>query len=85
MTNLLILALGVWVTWEWVIDTLPFRIPPVLQPILVAGLAYGLAAIHLPQVRTALAAAGAVALLHTLIARSAVTPVRLNRRPRLPG
>lgn len=85
MTNLLILALGTFVAWEWVIDSLPFRVPPVLQPILVAGLAYGLESVHLPQVRMALAAAGAVAILHTLITRTVATPVRLGGRSRLPG
>lgn len=83
MTSLLILALATFVAWEWVLDSLPFRLPPVLQPILVAGLAYGLSSLHQPQVRIALAAAGAVALLHTHIVRQAATPVRIPGRSRL--
>jgi len=66
VTDLLVLGLGCWVVWEWLLSITPLRIPVPLQPLVVAGLAVGV--LHAPQQwRTVLAVAAVVAILHAYL------------------
>lgn len=66
MLRLLVLSLAVLWAWEFVLILTPVSIPAILQPLLVAGIAYG--ACYIPeQILLAGAVAGAVALLHLLV------------------
>jgi hydrogenase/urease accessory protein HupE len=78
---LLLISLGTFTAWEWVAVALPFSLPAWLQPITVVGLAYEVQ--RLPERwLLAVAAAGAVALLHTVVRGGVVEapPLRVPRR-----
>ncbi len=79
--HVLLMALAAFTAWEWVLVTLPVAVPAWLQPAVVVAMAYG--AQRLPdRWLTALAVAGAVALLHTVVRSGVVeaAPLRLPRR-----
>ena len=62
--EILVLTLAVFFVWEFVLEAVPWTIPPWLQPLLVFGAALGLS---WPDWRTALAVGGGVALLHVWV------------------
>jgi hypothetical protein len=78
----LLIAFASFTAWEWLIVALPFAVPAALQPLAVVGLAYGAGLLPLVWL-TAVAAAGAVALLHVPVRGGVVeaAPLRL-RSPR---
>jgi hypothetical protein len=79
--RLLLISLATFTAWEWVAVTLPFSLPAWLQPLAVVALGY--AAQRLPgRWLLAVAAAGAVALLHTAVRGGVVEapPLRIPRR-----
>ena len=97
MTFLLV-ALATFWAWEALIGLLPFRIFPLLQPFVVASLAYGLLFVPV-HVLMAGAAAAIVALLHVALRQAGVETepavwwlpnvrirrkVRASRLPKLP-
>jgi hypothetical protein len=79
--QILLIAFATFTAWEWLIEVLPFTLPAGLQPVAVAGLAYGAQRLPEPWL-VALAAAGMVALLHILVRGGAVktSSLRLPRR-----
>lgn len=86
LMELLIRALAVLWVWEYLRLLTPFAIPAWMQPALVAGCAVGVP--HVTQrIVTALAVAGAVAVLHRAVAPVEASQVvvrqRVRRLPRL--
>lgn len=88
MLDVLLLAFAVLWAWEFVLVISPVRIPAFLQPILVAGIAYG--GQYVPRaILLAAAVAGMVALLHLVVRKladddgPALTQV-IGRRSRIP-
>lgn len=69
MLELVIASLAVFWAWEAVLVVVPWTIPPWLQPLLVLA---GAVAFCWPDWRVAMAAAGAVGLLHVAV-RGAVS------------
>lgn len=62
----LLAAGAVFTVWEALRTVLPWRIPPVVQPLIVVGLAVG--ALHVPALYTTpLSVAAVVAVLHALL------------------
>lgn len=61
-----LIAFATFTAWEWLAVALPFSLPAWLQPLAVVGIAYGAQQLPAPWL-LALAAAGAVALLHTFV------------------
>lgn len=86
--RLLLLALATFTVWEWLAVILPTTLPAWLQPLVVAGMAYG--AQWLPERWLfALAVAGLVAVLHVVVrnaaeGQSARLPQRVPARRRVP-
>ena len=64
MLDLLIASLAVFWAWEAALVVVPWTIPPWLQPLLVLGAS---AAFSWPDWRVAMAASGAVGLLHVAV------------------
>lgn len=64
MTELIIAALAIFWAWETVLAVCPWTIPAWLQPLLVLA---GATAFCWPDWRVAMAAAGAVGLLHFMV------------------
>jgi hypothetical protein len=87
MLSLLIASLAIFWAWETLTSLLPWYIPAWLHPAIVFAMSLGFV---WPDWRTAMATAGAVALLHVLVRQAAPAPqaVRMatlrNRVPRLP-
>jgi hypothetical protein len=76
----LLISLATFTAWEWLAVTLPVSLPAWLQPLAVVGLAYEAQRLPAPWL-TAVAAAGAVALLHIPVRGNVeATPLRLPRR-----
>lgn len=76
----LLIAFATFTAWEWLAVTLPFSLPAALQPLVVVALGY--AAQRLPEPwLVAVAAAGAVALLHSTVRGNVVeaSPLRIPR------
>lgn len=87
MLEILVLSLAVLWAWEFVLILSPVSIPAILQPPMVAGIAYG--ALSIPdEILLAGAVAGAVALLHLVVRRLAddgpVLSQVIGRRSRIP-
>ncbi|MDX3260710.1 hypothetical protein PV336_15935 [Streptomyces sp. MI02-2A] len=76
-----LITLATFTTWEWLLVSLPFAVPAWLQPVVVVAIAYGAERVQNPWL-VAVAAAGAVALLHTVVRSGVVeaSPLRLPRR-----
>lgn len=75
-------ALAVFAVWEYLMVLSPWRVPPVLQPLLVVGLGY-LALLLDHDWLLPVAIAGAVAVLHRLVVSDpapAATAIQLPRR-----
>lgn len=81
MLALVLVVLGLFGIWESALVISPWTPPAWAQPVLVFGI--GLA-LSWPDWRVALAATGAVGLLHTLV-REQVAPVTVTRRSRIPN
>lgn len=80
MEHFVLLAFATFITWEFVLTILPVQVHPRLQPIIVAGAAYGMT--YVPHVYLlAVAAAGGVALLHRWLVPEPVEPLTF-RLPR---
>jgi hypothetical protein len=79
--RLLLIAFATFTAWEWLRDVLPLTIPAALQPLVVVGLAYEAQRLPGPWL-TAVAAAGAVAVLHVQVrgGGAETTSLRLPRR-----
>lgn len=82
METFVVLAFATFITWEFILTILPISVHPRLQPLVVAGMAYGLYQVPAMYL-TILAAAGGVALLHRYLVPEPVEPLAL-RLPRLP-
>lgn len=81
--TLVLAALAVFWAWEFLLVLSPVRVPPFLQPPLVAGLGY-LATLLSATVLFPAAIAGAVAILHALTRAETPTPVAFQM-PRRTG
>jgi hypothetical protein len=81
MLTLVLVVLGLFGIWESALVISPWTPPAWLQPVLVFGVGLLLS---WPDWRVALAATGAVGLLHTLI-RERDAPVTVTRRSRIPN
>jgi hypothetical protein len=79
--HVLLIAFATFTAWEWVLVALPFAVPAWLQPVVVVAIAYGAQRLNESWL-VAVAAAGAVALLHTAVRSGVVEapPLRLPRR-----
>jgi hypothetical protein len=75
-----LIALATFTAWEWLLVVLPFSLPAGLQPLAVVGLAFEAQRLPVPWL-AAVAAAGAVALLHLQVrGGTEAPPLRLPRR-----
>lgn len=73
MLELLVAGLAVFFVWEFVVTLLPASLPPVVHPVLVAAVAYGV--VRLPDDLTLVGAlAGLVGLLHAVVRRLGAEP-----------
>lgn len=88
MLTLLVASLAIFWAWETLTSLLPWYVPAWLQPLVVLGMCL---AFVWPDWRTAMAAAGGVAVLHVVVRNASApepTAVRMatlrNRIPRLP-
>lgn len=79
--HVLLIAFATFTAWEWLLVALPVAVPAWLQPLVVVAIAYGAQRVSEPWL-VAVAAAGAVALLHTFVRSGVVeaAPLRLPRR-----
>lgn len=78
MEALFVLAFATFVAWEFLITLMPYAIAPLLQPILVVAVGYGLT--YTPHtLLLSIAAAGGVALLHRFLSQNVEEPKSLPR------
>jgi hypothetical protein len=84
MLQFVLVSFGLFGVWESALVISPWTPPPWLQPVVVFGIAL---ALSWPDWRVALAATGAVGLLHTMLRDPGPEPVavRRSRIPRLPS
>lgn len=62
-----LLAFATFAAWEYLLVLCPISLPALLQPLLVAGVAYGVSCIPDDRILVVLAAAGAVGVLHSVV------------------
>jgi hypothetical protein len=80
METFVLLAFATFITWEFILTLLPVTVHPRLQPLIVAGMAYGLYQVPTTYL-IVIAAAGGVALLHRYLVPEPVEPIKI-RLPR---